>query len=349
MSTFFKTGLKISLFSLALGAVLLGAGYATGGVQAIQEITAPSKQTETFTDISDIHLDTYRYVTVQAGNVDETVVTYSSGSKFIADVQVTKEGNTLSIKGQQQRSVVAGAVELLGYLLNEAQRQNLYEEIVITVPKNQVLNSISGAGLSGLSLNNLTVKNLEYGSTMDVISSTIEGGKVSGYLSVYDSSLKNMTIDIYDSYSNVSDSQLEDLTITDMGNGMSFTNSKLKNISYTSGQSLEDIEEEAQHLHSEDSYYSNGAYLFVSLDNVELLGDNTFIGSVLDMDVNLATTSEATTSIELESRTESIELGDSLKNLETTKANGIVKISHTAKDARGKLIIKNNQGTISLK
>ncbi len=92
MSTFFKSGLKISLFSLAFGAVLLGAGYATGGVQAIQEITAPSKQTETFKDISDLHLDTYRYVTVQAGNVDETVVAYSSGSKFIADVRVTKEG-----------------------------------------------------------------------------------------------------------------------------------------------------------------------------------------------------------------------------------------------------------------
>lgn len=122
MSTFFKTGLKISFFSLIIGAVLLGAGYATGGVQAIQEITAPSKQTEAFTDISDIHLDTYRYVTVQAGNVDETVVTYSSGSKFIADVQVSKEGNTLSIKGQQQGSVVAGAIGLFGYLLNEAQR-----------------------------------------------------------------------------------------------------------------------------------------------------------------------------------------------------------------------------------
>lgn len=349
MSTFFKTGLKISLFSLALGAVLLGAGYATGGVQAIQEITAPSKQTEAFTDISDIHLDTYRYVTVQAGNVDETVVTYSSGSKFIADVRVTKEGNTLSIKGQQQESVVAGAIGLFGYLLNEAQRQNLYDEIVITVPKNQVLNSISGAGLSGLSLNKLTVKNLEYVSAVDILSSTIEAGKVTGYLSVYDSNLTNMTIDIYDSYSNVSDSQLEDLTITDMGSGMSFTNSKLKNISYTSGQSLEDIEEEAQYLHSEDPYYSNGAYLFVSLDNVELIGDNTFMASILDIDVNLAATSEATTSIELESRTESIELGDSLKALETTKVNGVVKISHTAKDAKGKLIIKNNQGTISLK
>jgi hypothetical protein len=169
--------------------------------------------------------------------------------------------------------------------------------------------------LSGLSLNNLTVKNLEYGSAVDIISSTIEAGKVSGYLSVYDSNLTNMTIDIYDSYSNVSDSQLEDLTITDMGSGMSFTNSKLKNISYTSGQSLEDIEEEAQYLHSEDPYYSNGAYLFVSLDNVELLGDNTFMASILDIDVNLAATSEATTSIELESRTESIELGDSLKLL----------------------------------
>ena len=73
------------------------------------------------------------------------------------------------------------------------------------------------------------------------------------------------------------------------------------------------------------------------------------MASILDIDVNLAATSEATTSIELESRTESIELGDSLKALETTKANGIVKISHKAKDARGKLIIKNNQGTISLK
>ena len=61
-------------------------------------------------------------MTVQAGNVDETVVTYSSGSKFIADVQVSKEGNTLSIKGQQQGSVVAGAIGLFGYLLNEAQR-----------------------------------------------------------------------------------------------------------------------------------------------------------------------------------------------------------------------------------
>ena len=203
--------------------------------------------------------------------------------------------------------------------------------------------------MSGLSLNKLTVKNLEYGSAVDIISSTIEAGKVSGYLSVYDSNLTNMTIDIYDSYSNVSDSQLEDLTITDMGNGMSFTNSKLKNISYTSGQSLEDMEEEAQYLHSDDSYYSNGAYLFVSLDNVELIGDNTFMASILDIDVNLAATSEATTSIELESRTESIELGDSLKALETTKVNGIVKISHAAKDAKGKLIIKNNQGTISLK
>ena len=43
--------------------------------------------------------------------------------------------------------------------------------------------------------------------------------------------------------------------------------------------------------------------------------DKEILASILDIDVNLAATSEATTSIELESRTESIELGDSLKLL----------------------------------
>ena len=99
---------------------------------------------------------------------------------------------------------------------------------------------------------------------------------------------------------------------------MSFTNSKLKNISYTSGQSLEDIEESP--VSSPEDPIIRSLDLFVSLDNVELIGDNTFMASILEiLDVNLYT-SEATTSIELwKSDGESIELGDSLKNLETTK------------------------------
>lgn len=344
-----KIFLTISIATLFLGAVLLGAGFATGGIQAIQEITAPSKNTETFTDISDIKLDAYRQVQVQSGNVDKASVTYFSGSKFIEDIKLDKKDTSLSISGLQQKKVIAGGIEIFGYLLNEGQSSNRFNEIIITLPKDRVLNSISGSDLPGLTVSNLTVKNLTYNSYSEIKNSIIESGELLGNASVYDSTLKNLTIENYYDYSSISGSKLENLTIIDRGGGFEISNSNIKNINYSSGQTLEEIQEEAENINSDNSYNYYGSYLSLNLQNVELVGNNSFMGSVMNIDIDLSNDSKTNTSISVETLEEDIYLGDSLKALEKIKEDKVTKISHTAKDSKGKLIIKNNRGKISIK
>lgn len=349
MSTFAKTFLKISLASLVFGAILLGAGYATGGIQAIQKITAPIKQTETFIDISDIQLDAYRPIRIQTGNVDTTSVSYYSGSKFLGNLHLEKKGASLSIRTEGPKNLVVGGIEVVGHLLNEGQVSNGYNEIVITVPKDKPLSSVSGSGLEGLSVNNITLKKLDYHSDVAILNTKIESGKVLGAIFVYESELKDMTLENYYSLSDISDSKLENVTIIDRSSNLSIQNSILKNIHYSSGQSLEEMEPAAE---NSDSDYTNGygdTYFSISLKNVEFFGDNTFMASAMDIEVDMAEDSKSKTSLNVETMSDNVHLDGHFKTLETIRANQLYKVSYKAKDAKGQLIIKNNYGNISIK
>lgn len=346
-----KNILIISIISLFSGAILLGAGYATGGVQAIQQITAPTKKAETLTDISDIHLDTYSHVTVQTGNVDKPTVSYYKDSKFIADVGLTVKDKTLTLTSKDRSNTVVGAIEVFGYLLNEARRSSPFNDIIVTLPKGTTINTIQGSGLSGLSLNNLEVKTIDYSAQTDLYNTTISGGKISGLFNAYDCTLKDLTIESNYSYSSISNSSLENVTIVNEGGGNTISNSTLKNCSFSNGQTVEEIEAEfaEDKEDSNQDYYYHSHYATIGLENTTLIGDNSFTAATLDITVDLATDSKNKTSLDIQSADSNITLNGNFKTLTPVKENGKTTLTHTAKDATGKLIIRSNYGTISIK
>ncbi len=342
MNKLTKTFLTISIAPLFLGAILLGAGFATGGIQAIQKITAPSKNTETFTNISDIKLDTYRRVHIQSGNVQKTTVSYYKKTNYLSNLLLSSKDKTLVIDEKENENIIRGVIEVLGYILNEKEHTTDFREVVITIPKDKPLESLDGWNAS-LELTNVTINNINFQTNYaDIVNSTISKGTLSGGISVYDSTLKDMDINLTSDYSQFSDSTAENLNFVDKTYGINFTNSSLKNTNYSDGIPKEDIQ--GQDL--SNSIY-NHEIGYVKLENVTLIGDNNFMGYNLSMDIDLAP--DKKTTLDIQSLNEDIQLDGAYKDIKKIKENAKTTISHTEKDAKGKLIILNNQGKISIK
>lgn len=348
MNAFFKKSLKVSIASLVIGALLMGAGFAMGGIKAIKTITAPTKISKTFTDISDIEVDTYRNVQIQSGNVQKPTISYYEKSSFLSDIQASKEGKTLSIKNVEKDVEITGLIQVFGYLLNERGRSSDFRQIVITLPKDQGINSLTGFSM-WMQLTNVGVENMDYhGHYSEIVNSTISKGKLGGAVSANDSKLKDVKLDLYSDYSQFTNSNGENLTITDHSAGINFSNSTLKNINYSDGSSEEDIKKGAANRDSVDyqnNYY--GSEPHVILENVNLLGNNKFMASFFSMDIDLAANS--TTSLDIQSLNGDIQVAGQYKDLKKINENAKTSLSHTEKDAKGKLNILNNFGTISIK
>lgn len=348
MSKFSQKCLKVSVISLFIGALLLGAGFAMGGIQAIKSITAPQKVSEVFTDISELRVDTYRNIHIQSGDVQKPTVSYYKKSTFLSDIELTKEGDLLSIKNVEKEFEMTGLIEVFGYLLNESGRTSDFREIVVTLPKDKPLEALTGWSM-WMQLTNLTIENIDYqGSFTGIVNSTISKGNLQGSISANDSKLKDVKLNLYSDYSQFTNSSGENLVITDQSGGINFSNSTLKNISYSDGSTEEEIQKEAELAASsngEDNYY--GYESQVTIENVKLLGENHFMASAINMDINLAADSK--TNVDIQSYRGDIQLSGRYKDLKKVSENTGTRVSYTEKDATGKIIILNSYGNISMK
>ena len=83
------------------------------------------------------------------------------------------------------------------------------------------------------------------------------------------------------------------------------------------------------------------------IENVKLLGENHFMASAISMDINLAADSK--TNVDIQSYRGDIQLSGHYKDLKKVSENIGTRVSHTEKDATGKIIILNSYGNISMK
>lgn len=125
-----------SVLCIILGGILLGAGYATGGLQDIKHQTAPKKVIKTFDQITALDIDSSAStITVETGPVQRPTVTYYTHPKFIDPIVTTVTGKTLSLSQKPKDVVITGGIEILGFTLNNSRQEKNYRSITITVPE----------------------------------------------------------------------------------------------------------------------------------------------------------------------------------------------------------------------
>ncbi|ESA56722.1 DUF4097 family beta strand repeat-containing protein [Streptococcus pyogenes] len=348
-----------SVVCIILGGILLGAGYATGGLQDIKHQTAPKKVIKTFDQITALDIDSSAStITVETGPVQRPTVTYYTHPKFIDPLEIKIENETLHISEKPRDVIITGGMELIGFGLNKSDRNHNYRTTTITLPKGTSLKELKGSSMPQATISDLTIQDLEFSGGLTLLNTRIKKGKVFGTFDATDSLLANLELKADYSLSSLTNSSLENGTIS-LGHGQLTTkNTNLKSVTIQS-LSPGGIEAERTTLENvtftvskskeeeENDYYDNDAIF--TAHALTLKGTNTITGGDIDVDITL-TKAKA---IAYRARTENgkISLGSQLTPAKIGKESTSDVISYVAenKAATGNLTVNLNKGDITIK
>lgn len=348
-----------SVVCIILGGILLGAGYATGGLQDIKHQTAPKKVIKTFDQITALDIDSSAStITVETGPVQRPTVTYYTHPKFIDPIVTTVTGKTLSLSQKPKDVVITGGIEILGFTLNNSRQEKNYRSITITVPEKTSLNEVKGSNVPHTTLSNLTVQDMQFDGNLTLLHTKVKKATITGMLEATKSQLTNLELKADYSFSNLTDSSVENGTIS-LGNGQLTTKdttlkavniqslhpggieaerTTLENVTFTVSKSKEG---------EENDYYDNDAIF--TAHALTLKGTNTISGGDIDVDITL-TKAKA---IAYRARTENgkVSLGSQLTPAKIGKESTSDVISYVTenKAATGNLTVNLNKGDITIK
>lgn len=346
-----------SVVCIVLGAILLGAGYATGGLQDIKHQTAPKKVIQTFDHVTALDIDTnFSTITVETGPVKKPTVTYYTHSKFIDPLEIKIENETLHISEKPRDVIITGGIELIGFGLNKSDRNHNYRTTTITLPKGTSLRELKGSSMPQATISDLTVQDLEFSGGLTLLNTRIKKGKVFGTFDATDSLLANLELKADYSLSSLTNSSLENGTIS-LGHGQLTTkNTNLKSVTIQSlspggveaeETSLENVTFTVTSEQENEETNDNGAIF--TAHALTLKGTNTITGGDIDVDITL-TKAKA---IAYRARTENgkVSLGSQLTPAKIGKESTSDIISYVAenKAATGNLTVNLNKGDITIK
>ncbi|HHJ7666576.1 TPA: DUF4097 family beta strand repeat-containing protein [Streptococcus pyogenes] len=346
-----------SVVCIVLGAILLGAGYATGGLQDIKHQTAPKKVIKTFDQITALDIDSSAStITVETGPVQRPTVTYYTHPKFIDPIVTTVTGKTLSLSQKPKDVVITGGIEILGFTLNNSRQEKNYRSITITVPEKTSLNEVKGSNVPHTTLSNLTVQDMQFDGNLTLLHTKVKKATITGMLEATKSQLTNLELKADYSLSSLTNSSLENGTIS-LGHGQLTTkNTNLKSVTIQSlspsgveaeETSLENVTFTVTSEQENEETNDNGAIF--TAHALTLKGTNTITGGDIDVDITL-TKAKA---IAYRARTENgkVSLGSQLTPAKIGKESTSDVISYVAenKAATGNLTVNLNKGDITIK
>ncbi|HEP1529376.1 TPA: DUF4097 family beta strand repeat protein [Streptococcus pyogenes] len=346
-----------SVVCIVLGAILLGAGYATGGLQDIKHQTAPKKVIKTFDQITALDIDSSAStITVETGPVQRPTVTYYTHPKFIDPIVTTVTGKTLSLSQKPKDVVITGGIEILGFTLNNSHQEKNYRSITITVPEKTSLNEVKGSNVPHTTLSNLTVQDMQFDGNLTLLHTKVKKATITGMLEATKSQLTNLELKADYSFSNLTDSSVENGTIS-LGNGQLTTkDTTLKAVTIQSlspggveaeETSLENVTFTVTSEQENEETNDNGAIF--TAHSLTLKGTNTISGGDVAVDITL--TNPKTTAYKTKTEDGKISLGSQLTPAKIGKESTSDVISYVAenKAATGNLTVNLNKGDITIK
>ncbi|MCY7235069.1 MULTISPECIES: DUF4097 family beta strand repeat-containing protein [Streptococcus] len=346
-----------SVVYIVLGAILLGAGYATGGLQDIKHQTAPKKVIQTVDHVTALDIDTnFSTITVETGPVKKTTVTYYTHPKFIDPLEIKIENETLHISEKPRDVIITGGIELIGFGLNKSDRNHNYRTTTITLPKGTSLKEFTGSSMPQATISDLTIQDLEFSGGLTLLNTRIKKGKVFGTFDATDSLLANLELKADYSLSSLTNSSLENGTIS-LGHGQLTTkNTNLKSVTIQSlspggveaeETSLENVTFTVTSEQESEETNDNGAIF--TAHALTLKGTNTISGGDVAVDITL--TDPKTTDYKAKTEDGKISLGPLLTPAKIDKGTTSDNITYTAntEKATGSLTVELNKGDIILK
>ncbi|HEP1751157.1 TPA: DUF4097 family beta strand repeat-containing protein [Streptococcus pyogenes] len=346
-----------SVVCIILGGILLGAGYATGGLQDIKHQTAPKKVIKTFDQITALDIDSSAStITVETGPVQRPTVTYYTHPKFIDPLEIKIENETLHISEKPRDVIITGGMELIGFGLNKSDRNHNYRTTTITLPKGTSLKELKGSSMPQATISDLTIQDLEFSGGLTLLNTRIKKGKVFGTFDATDSLLANLELKADYSLSSLTNSSLENGTIS-LGHGQLTTkNTNLKSVTIQSlspggveaeETSLENVTFTVTSEQENEETNDNGAIF--TAHSLTLKGTNTISGGDVTVDITL--TNPKTTAYKTKTEDGKISLGSQLTPAKIGKESTSDVISYVAenKAATGNLTVNLNKGDITIK
>ncbi|MGT2802250.1 Putative adhesin [Streptococcus henryi] len=297
MKNFTKKLFMMSVISIVLGAVLLGAGYSTGGLQAIKQRSEPKLVTKTFNQVTDLELDAnYAEFEIKTGNVDKPTLTYYTHPKFISPISGNLKDGKLTISQKDRDVIITGGIEILGYGLNELGREKNFRLITLTFPNDTSLNTLTGSSMPSVSVDGINFNEVDYNGQLTLLNSSVNKGQVDGSFNGIKTKLTDFTIKSDYAFVNLTDTSLEKGEISLANGGLTTDNSNLKSVSVSASEyggielnrgSIENFSFTSDNeKDDEDDYYYN-VVGEVTINNVTLKGDNTIKGGNLNVDALL--------------------------------------------------------------
>ncbi|MBM7636046.1 DUF4097 family beta strand repeat-containing protein [Streptococcus saliviloxodontae] len=256
-----KLILVIASFGLVLGILLTAIGYFTGGIDELNTLyqqehkqTFYKKSLDNFTSIKleDTNQKTgFHDLTIKTTDKDQAYISYAKNG-----INITNKDKTLTITDKNNSSTSDYQInhlklsDLIGMIKNNHWTGQYVNEIILYIPKKQVISSIYGHFSGSVSLNNQTVSNLNL---------TVTSGDFTANNS--DISNTNLTLKLGDLYA--SNSQLKKSQINLQTGDTDFDHLSLTDSMLTL---------------STGDYYANG---------VKFLGENTIVSNSGDIDITL--------------------------------------------------------------
>ncbi|AAT87983.1 membrane protein [Streptococcus pyogenes JRS4] len=346
-----------SVVCIILGGILLGAGYATGGLQDIKHQTTPKKVIKTFDQITALDIDSSAStITVETGPVQRPTVTYYTHPKLIDPIVTTVTGKTLSLSQKPKDVVITGGIEILGFTLNNSRQEKNYRSITITVPEKTSLNEVKASNVPHTTLSNLTVQDMQFDGNLTLLYTKVKKATITGMLEATKSQLTNLELKADYSFSNLTDSSVENGTIS-LGHGQLTTkNTNLKSVTIQSlspggveaeETSLENVTFTVTSEQENEETNDNGAIF--TAHSLTLKGTNTISGGDVAVDITL--TNPKTTAYKTKTEDGKISLGSQLTPAKIGKESTSDVISYVAenKAATGNLTVNLNKGDITIK
>lgn len=342
-----KTILSLSLFCIILGGAAALFGSLNGGIETIQKATQPQKVDKNITSFKELNFDLpTRHLTIEPSKDNNWHLSYYTDDKILGKVQVRQEEETLNLKQNPQGSFFSGIITTFGYYLNHRDnRDNEYQTIVLSVPKETQMKTIKGYVSGNTRLYNLKLENLDLSSgSIHTDELTINQGTLSASALFLDNT------------------QVEQLNLTDY-NYLSLTNSNLKHAKLAADYASTDIDN--SQLHNTTINANNNTLKLTNtlLDNVTLLGEFNDISAtrlklqnLVDIsnaynriDINLDDKTKATTNLNLTVTDAKLDLSKAIIGTASIASDDDgQRFNKQVKDNTATLTIRNKEANLAV-
>lgn len=363
MQNKWKLLLSIAAGCLFVGLSLLAVGTISGGIKDVTRISSPKKTSQSFSDITTISLDTSSGpVIIKSGKTDKITVNYYTGSKFLPKVNLTTSDKTLTVYNRYPGSIISGPMEAFGFGFSQSESDGDYTGITITVPEGMTLEKITTPerpwALTGIILEHLTVKEVDYQGWVNLSHSTIEKGQLTG-VHLYKSTLKNATIDMdWTQQFTAKESTLENVTIN---NNISYNQitakaSTFKQVTINNQLPIDERLRQQTHVYNDNPYYGelladNTIFEGLTVTNLgrltltssTFIGDNSITSPYLEGNISLTEKHRNSTVLDIQAKKGNLSIDSHLPKADSfTPTEGPITFNNEMEAATGKLSIQTD-------